>query len=66
MYLLGSTLSALFGAVLGALLVIRHHRLRGSTDAPRVEPTYPPQLTLIEGGLRTGTDHRSEPLGRGW
>lgn len=64
MQILSSSLSALLGIVLGALLTIRSYRSRTNDDEQRIEPTYPPKLGLVEFQTRTGTDHY--PNGRGW
>lgn len=64
MQILSSSVSALLGIVLGALLVIRSYRSRTINDDQRIEPTYPPKLGLVEFQTRTGTD--PHPNGRGW
>ena len=60
MQLLSSMLSVLLGTILGALLVIRWMQIKEQrelvVDRQFDEPCFPPKLTVIEGGLRTGTD----------
>ena len=55
--LFGYLAAGLVGAVLGGFAVIGW--LRSKYEQPPVEAPvacYPPVLTVIEGGLRTGTD----------